>query len=250
MEELPPCIIDCFDHDDDLIGSSVDYLARCTVDLQHEKLGVKNEIPDPKWYPCYFKKGGPKSGELLLSFSVNDLDFKDFTYKNPVDVSQEMISKVTIDEYKVSMNILGMRSLMSAGLLPVKKAFVLFNLKSMVPPMLGDSLSNIKTDPRMAGPNPTINTLLEFNIPLPRDLLFCPRMTCTVYDSVVMGVRQPILGTFIVALGQLMLDLQAERASETKDLRDVVEAVKKFVRGESLAASMRQRLKTAMEEQT
>lgn len=33
MEELPPCIIDCFDHDDDLIGSSADYLARCTVDL-------------------------------------------------------------------------------------------------------------------------------------------------------------------------------------------------------------------------
>lgn len=157
-------------------------------------------MPLPKWYPCYYKKGGPKSGELLLSFNVNDLDFKP-KIPNVADVSQEMISQVPIDEYKVSMNILGMRSLMSAGLLPVKKAFVLFNLKSMVPPMLGDSLTNIKTDPRMAGPNPTINTLLEFNIPLPRDLLFCPRMTCTVYDSVVMGLKQPILGNFIVPLG-------------------------------------------------
>ena len=53
----------------------------------------------------------------------------------------------------------------------------------------------------MAGPNPTLNTLLEFNVPLPRDQLFCPRLTCTVYDSIVMGLNQPILGNFVIDLG-------------------------------------------------
>lgn len=59
LQDLPPCIIDCFDHDDDFIGNSVDYLSRCTVDLQHETVGKGDEVPMPKWYPCYFKKGGP-----------------------------------------------------------------------------------------------------------------------------------------------------------------------------------------------
>lgn len=38
------------------------------------------------------------------------------------------------------MNILGLRGLMSPGILPVKKAFLNFNIKSMVPPQIGDSL--------------------------------------------------------------------------------------------------------------
>ena len=55
----------------------------------------------------------------------------------------------------------------SAGVIPVKKAFIVFNLKSMVPPALGTNLDNIKTDPKMAGSDPTLNTLIEFNAPLP-----------------------------------------------------------------------------------
>lgn len=47
-----------------------------------------------------------------------------------------------------------------------------------------------------------------------------------------------------------MRDLEKERSDETEDLRNVVEAVKKFVRGENLAASMRARLQKAMTEQT
>lgn len=51
-------------------------------------------------------------------------------------------------EFKVSMNILGLRGLQSAGVLPVKKAFIQFNLRSMVPPALGTNLENIKTEPK------------------------------------------------------------------------------------------------------
>jgi hypothetical protein len=91
-------------------------------------------------------------------------------------------------EYGVSMNILGLRGLQSPGLLPVKKAFLQFNLKSMVPPKLGTDLSNIRTEPKMAGTDPTLNTLIEFNAPLPTDILFCPRMSCSVFDNIAMGL--------------------------------------------------------------
>lgn len=70
----------------------------------------------------------------------------------------------------------------------------------------------------MGGPDPTINTLLEFNVPLPRDQLFCPRMAVTVFDSIVMGSKQPTIGNFVIPVGQLMLDLEEERTKETGDL--------------------------------
>jgi hypothetical protein len=88
----------------------------------------------------------------------------------------------------------------------------------MVPPDLGGNMENIKTEPKMAGTDPTLNTLIEFNAPLPEDDLFCPKMSCSVFDSVVMGLSQPLIGTFTIPIGRLMHDLAAERLSETEAL--------------------------------
>jgi hypothetical protein len=41
------------------------------------------------------------------------------------------------------------------------------NAKSLVSPKMGVNVSNIKTDPKKPGPNPTLNTTLSFNVPLP-----------------------------------------------------------------------------------
>lgn len=49
-------------------------------------------------------------------------------------------------ENTISMNILGMRNLASPGLLPVKKAFIKFAIKSLVPPN-GPALKDIMTTP-------------------------------------------------------------------------------------------------------
>ena len=43
----------------------------------------------------------------------------------------------------------------------------------------------------MAGPDPTLNTLIEFEVPLPFDPLFAPRMQCSVFDNVVLGLAKP-----------------------------------------------------------
>ena len=47
---------------------------------------------------------------------------------------------VDFSEYRVELNVLGLRGLVSPGLLPVKKAYIDFLLKSMVPPMAATAL--------------------------------------------------------------------------------------------------------------
>ena len=135
------------------------------------------------------------------------------------------------------MNVLGLRGLASPGILPVKKAFVNFNLKSMVPPSLGAALENIKTDPKSPGPDPTLNILLTFNAPLPSETLFCPRMSCQVYDQIFKGWSQPIIGNFTIPVGDLMHELAEERKTETAAIEKVVNKLKSLVAGDVVDVS-------------
>ena len=131
------------------------------------------------------KSGGAVSGEVLLSFAIVA---DDYPFKRTLD-RLRLEREVEMKEFNIQMQILGLRGLQSAGVLPVKKAFIQLNLKSMVPPALGANLNNLKTDPKMPGSDPTLNTLIEFNAPLPREKLFCPRLSCSVFDNIVQGLH-------------------------------------------------------------
>lgn len=43
--------------------------------------------------------------------------------------------------------------------------------------------------------------MLKFNIKMPTDPLFCPTLSCGVYDYLFMGMSQPLIGTFTIDLG-------------------------------------------------
>ena len=119
---------------------------------------------------------------MLVSFAVVEHDYS-FNFKaEEVDLKQS----VEFDDFDVDMLILGLRGLQSPGILPVKKAFINFNIKSLVPPN-GPAVADIKTQPKAPGSNPTLNTTVSFNIPLPTDPLFCPKLSCTVYDYIFKG---------------------------------------------------------------
>jgi len=78
-EELPPIICDLYDKDENIIGKdSEDFLARALIDLSKVDTPDGNVVPRPTWYPLYYKKGGPVSGEALLSFVIvpDDYNFK------------------------------------------------------------------------------------------------------------------------------------------------------------------------------
>lgn len=78
-EELPPVIVDLYDKDENLVGKdSEDFLSRALINLNKVEVSDGDAIPRPIWYPLYYKKGGPVSGEVLLSFAVvsDDYNFK------------------------------------------------------------------------------------------------------------------------------------------------------------------------------
>lgn len=132
--------------------------------------------------------------------------------------------------------MLGLRSLQSPGILPVKKAFINFNLKSLVPPAMGTNLQNLRTEPKAPGPDPTINTLMTFNVPLPIDSLFCPRLSCQVYDNCFAGFSQPMIGTFTIKVGDLIQELREERRTETEALEKIVSQLNRIAEGQTVAS--------------
>lgn len=48
-------------------------------------------------------------------------------------------------EFKCEIMVLGLRDLVSNGLLPIKKAYIKFNLKSILPPEQAKAVDNIQT---------------------------------------------------------------------------------------------------------
>lgn len=70
---------------------------------------------------------------------------------------------VKVADYKVELNVLGLRNLQSKGLLPVNKAYIDFLLKSMTPRKNASyALDTISTSPGPSGPDPTINSVISF----------------------------------------------------------------------------------------
>lgn len=77
----------------------------------------------------------------------------------------------------------------SFGVLPVRKAFIQFNVRSMLPPSKSLAVKNIKSEPKQSGPNPNMNTVIQFQADLPNEPLFCPSLACDVFDQICKGLK-------------------------------------------------------------
>ena len=77
---------------------------------------------------------------------------------------QGPIGKPALDirEFKCEIIVLGLRDLKSSGLLPIRKAFIRFNLKALLPGPQAKAVENIQTSPKYSGPNPNIRTTIQF----------------------------------------------------------------------------------------
>jgi hypothetical protein len=95
----------------------------------------------------------------LVSFTKYSDDYHFEIPENGHDYALKLSSTVDVREMCVNMLVLGLRNLQSPGILPVKKAFIKFNVKSLVPPD-GPSVKNIQTIPTAAGSNPTLNSTM------------------------------------------------------------------------------------------
>ena len=107
-------------------------------------------------------------------------------------------------DFNVDINVLGLRNLQSFGVMPVKKASIQFNIRSLLPPQNAEAVQNIKTHPKSAGPNPNILTMISFSSFLPKESDFCPTLACEVYDNIALGKLQPRIGSFVIEIGQII----------------------------------------------
>ena len=146
---------------------------------------LNNSIPKPKWHPMRigFDESAPVQGEILCSFVIAQPDFSfDIPAKH-----LKLQDHVQTREYTLEVNVMGLRELESFGLMPIRKPYINLRAKSLLPPDKSDAINNIKTDPMENGPNPNINNTLSFNVSLPIESLFCPSLSCDVYDYIFLG---------------------------------------------------------------
>lgn len=99
----------------------------------------------------------------------------------------------------------------SVGMFPVKKAYVRFNTKNMLPPDKAQVVTNIQTEPKAPGRNPNVLTMISFSCDLPEEKIYCPKLSCEVFDMVCKGWSQPKLGNFTIPVGDIRFEMQTER---------------------------------------
>lgn len=198
IDWAPPVVLEIYDHDSGAFDSD-DFIGRATINLQDAAVSQGDDIPRPKWHPVKlgFKDDEPVMGQILVSFSILDPGY---------EFSQSLHSiklRPMCEEYEITINVLGLRSLESPGILPIRKAFIKFVLRSLLPPSRAHAIENIQTQPSATGSDPTISTVIKFSIFLPSDPLYCPSLTCGVYDYIFKGVSQPLVGNFVIPIGDL-----------------------------------------------
>lgn len=132
-----------------------------------------------------------------------------------------------MEEFKCEIIALGLRDLVSTGLMNINKAYIKFSIKSLLPVNKANAIDNVYTQPTCKGPNPTIRTTVQFEVQMPSDPTFLPRMTCEVFDNVLIGVRnQPSIGTFTLKLGDYVQEARQKYTHEVERATKLVEQVK------------------------
>ena len=194
---------------DDLIAYSYIWLSETYFAIN------STEQVRPKWKQMYLPKSNRPQGQLLISFYIFDEAHK-------ADITKVKCEPETIP-YSFEINILGLRDLKPLSLLPVKKAFIKFDMNSLnVTGKDEDSLQAIRTLPKDSGCNPTINTVVKFDIKLPKDEIFMPEMQCEVYDHLLSGMVNPLLGVFMLNVEALVKETHRQIEEDLKIIRKKV----------------------------
>ena len=177
------------------------------------------ELREPKWHKLFLPKSNKQQGQILLSFYIFDEEHKHLI--NNINIQH----KVTLYDFEI--NILGLRQLKPLGIIGIKKPFIKFDLNSLnVTGNPEDAHANIQTIPVNGGNNPTINTIIKFDLKLPEKDIFMPELQCEVYDHMLAGLHNSLLGVFSLDLKRI---IKKTRKQVDEDLR----AVRKKV-GESM----------------
>ena len=161
----------------------------------------KFDILKPKWHNLFLPKSNKKQGQILLSFYIFDSKIE----KKIPEIIESINYKPETKLYHFEISVLGLRQLKPLGLIEVKKPFIKFDLNSLnVTGEAEDDHTPIKTIPVNGGANPTINTVIQFQTKLPIDDNFMPELQCEVYDNILSGLSNSLLGVFSIDVKKII----------------------------------------------
>lgn len=185
VDAAPPLIVQVWDYDAGLDND--DLMGYCVLDIQKIPQNPE-DFPRPQWHKLGLGTPDTEEGEILMSFAVFDNKIPDFFLPVAIDINIEIY-------------VLGLRDLKPAlGWLPVNKPFLKIDLRGISYPGESQLITELKTQPSASGPNPNIGAVMSFKCKIPKDPLFCPSLSCNVYDYLLSGMSQPILGNFTIDL--------------------------------------------------
>ena len=195
----PVFLLNVFDYNK--IKSNVplgyNYLWLCNTHYSFEKY----DLLIPKWHKLYLPKSNKQQGEILISFYI--FEKKNIGFEDDLLKKIRMIPDTKL--YNFEINVLGLRELKPLGLIEVKKPFIKFDLNSLnVTGDVHDEHPPIQTIPVNGGANPTINTVIQFQTKLPMNILFLPELQCEVYDNILNGLSNSLLGVFTIDLKRII----------------------------------------------
>ena len=160
---------------------------------------------EPKWHNLFLPKSNKQQGQILLSFYIFDQERYNRNDLTKESLSQKLNFTPEVSLYNCEISILGLRQLKPLGMIEVKKPFIKFDLNSLnVTGKPEDAHANIQTVPVSGGSNPTINTVIKFDTKLPINPIFMPELQCEVYDHILSGLHNSLLGVFSLNLKRLI----------------------------------------------
>ena len=195
----PAFLLSVFDYNKVLsdVPLGYNYLWLCNTHFSINKL----DLIKPKWHKLFLPKSNKQQGEVLMSFFIFD---ESLGYPTETLI-QNIKYKPETTLYNFEICVLGLRQLKPLGLIGVKKPFIKFDLNSLnVTGDPGDEHAPIQTVPVNGGANPTINTVIQFQTKLPIDNDFMPELQCEVYDNILSGLSNSLLGVFSIDLRKII----------------------------------------------
>lgn len=197
IDLIPPIMVQVWDHDilqsDDLIGGFLFDRTKLTNNPEY--------YSRPTWNNLNLGSSDSNEGEILIGLSIFD--------------PGHAIPKIHLPEFidiDVEIYALGFRDLKPAlGWLPVNKAFLKIDLATITFPGESELIQELKTHPISSGCNPNLGDVLTFRCKIPKDPLYCPTLSCNVYDYLMSGICQPLIGSFGINFNKLMSIRQGYR---------------------------------------
>ena len=205
----PILLAEVLDYDrgrkDDILGSSYVWLSDSPY-----RINSIEEIK-PKWHQLYLPKSNAPLGEILLSFYIFDNN------PNNLELIRKLKPVPKTTTYSLELNILGLRDIKPLAMLPIKKAYIKFDLNGLN--VTGEKekvLQPKSTEPKDKGSNPTINCAFKLNVSLPESEIYMPQLQCKVFDYIFSGMINPTLGIFMLDLQELIKETNKQIEEDKK----------------------------------